>query len=153
MSSKNSGEPFKAGDLVFAKMKGFPHWPARVCKSDSGYKKRVPVYYFGTHQIGSVPIENVVPYLGNKTKYGSGVRIKGFAEGMWEIQNTPGVGSRQQTPKSKMQTPSKSPVSKFLLQNLQLQNQPMSNRLQLKLRLLMTASPLQSLNPELLERR
>uniref|UniRef100_A0A8C6SVF2 PWWP domain-containing protein n=1 Tax=Neogobius melanostomus TaxID=47308 RepID=A0A8C6SVF2_9GOBI len=45
-----SGKNFKVGDLVFAKMKGFPHWPARVCKSETGYKKRVPVYYFGTHQ-------------------------------------------------------------------------------------------------------
>uniref|UniRef100_A0A8C6LGP6 PWWP domain-containing protein n=1 Tax=Nothobranchius furzeri TaxID=105023 RepID=A0A8C6LGP6_NOTFU len=89
-----SGDRFKAGELVFAKMKGFPHWPARICKSEAGYKKRVPVYFFGTHQIGSVPPENVVPYIGNKLKYGSGVRIKGFTEGMWEIQNSPGLGSK-----------------------------------------------------------
>ncbi|XP_014891989.1 hepatoma-derived growth factor-related protein 3-like [Poecilia latipinna] len=88
------GNPLKAGDLVFAKMKGFPHWPARVCKSENGYRKRVPVYFFGTHQIGSVTPENVAPYVGNKLKYGSGVRIKGFAEGMWEIQNMPGLGSK-----------------------------------------------------------
>uniref|UniRef100_A0A671UIS4 PWWP domain-containing protein n=1 Tax=Sparus aurata TaxID=8175 RepID=A0A671UIS4_SPAAU len=87
---------FSISYLVFAKMKGFPHWPAR---------KRVPVYFFGTHQIGHLPPENIVPYFGNKMKYGSGVRIKGFAEGMWEIQNTPGVGSKlrvtdsAQTPK------------------------------------------------------
>uniref|UniRef100_A0A3Q3EU21 PWWP domain-containing protein n=1 Tax=Labrus bergylta TaxID=56723 RepID=A0A3Q3EU21_9LABR len=78
-----------SGDLVFAKMKGFPFWPAR-----SGFKKRIPVFYFGTHQTGTLPPENVVPYVGNKMKYGSGVRIKGFSEGMWEIQNTPGVGSK-----------------------------------------------------------
>uniref|UniRef100_A0A3P8TJ19 PWWP domain-containing protein n=1 Tax=Amphiprion percula TaxID=161767 RepID=A0A3P8TJ19_AMPPE len=94
-----SSDQFKAGDLVFAKMKGFPHWPARV-------PKRIPVFFFGTHQIflkSSLPPENVVPYIGNKMKYGSGVRIKGFAEGMWEIQNTPGVGS-----KLKVTTPVKS---------------------------------------------
>lgn len=44
---------------------------------------------------GHLPAENIVPYVGNKMKYGnSGVRIKGFYEGMWEIQNTPGVGSK-----------------------------------------------------------
>uniref|UniRef100_A0A3B5MC53 PWWP domain-containing protein n=1 Tax=Xiphophorus couchianus TaxID=32473 RepID=A0A3B5MC53_9TELE len=84
--------PSLAGDLVFAKMKGFPHWPARVCKSENGYRKRVPVYFFGTHQM--YVLSNVAPYVGNKLKYGSGVRIKGFAEGMWEIQNTPGLGSK-----------------------------------------------------------
>ncbi|KAM4564257.1 hepatoma-derived growth factor-related protein 3-like [Fundulus diaphanus] len=92
------GDQLKPGDLVFAKMKGFPHWPARVCKSDNGYRKRVPVYFFGTHQIGCVAPENVVPYVGNKLKYGGGVRIKGFAEGMWEIQNTPGIGSKLKVP-------------------------------------------------------
>uniref|UniRef100_A0A665U3Y7 PWWP domain-containing protein n=1 Tax=Echeneis naucrates TaxID=173247 RepID=A0A665U3Y7_ECHNA len=86
-----SSDVFKPGDLVFAKMKGFPHWPARV---HVGSKKRVPVFFFGTHQIGHLPPENIVPYVGNKMKYGSGVRIKGFTEGMWEIQNTPGVGSK-----------------------------------------------------------
>uniref|UniRef100_A0A3B4X7A5 PWWP domain-containing protein n=1 Tax=Seriola lalandi dorsalis TaxID=1841481 RepID=A0A3B4X7A5_SERLL len=87
-----SSDSFKPGDLVFAKMKGFPHWPAR---SDDGYKKRVPVFFFGTHQIGHLPPENIVPYVGNKMKYGSGVRIKGFTEGMWEIQNSPGVAPPQ----------------------------------------------------------
>ncbi|KAI9531417.1 hypothetical protein NQZ68_041628, partial [Dissostichus eleginoides] len=94
MPGKN-GDQFKQGDLVFAKMKGFPHWPARVCQCDGGGRnKRIPVYFFGTHQIGTIPPENIVPYVGNKLKFGSGVRIKGFTEGMWEIQNTPAVGSK-----------------------------------------------------------
>uniref|UniRef100_A0A3Q1ICH4 PWWP domain-containing protein n=1 Tax=Anabas testudineus TaxID=64144 RepID=A0A3Q1ICH4_ANATE len=46
--TRERNDGFKPGDLVFAKMKGFPHWPAR---SDDGYKKRVPVYFFGTHQM------------------------------------------------------------------------------------------------------
>ncbi|KAM6909406.1 hepatoma-derived growth factor-related protein 3-like [Xenentodon cancila] len=97
MPGKNS-DHFKPGDLVFAKMKGFPHWPARICKSEDGSKKRVPVFFFGTHQIGLLPPENIVPYIGNKMKYGSGVRIRGFSEGMWEIQNTPGIGSKLKLP-------------------------------------------------------
>uniref|UniRef100_A0A8D3B453 PWWP domain-containing protein n=1 Tax=Scophthalmus maximus TaxID=52904 RepID=A0A8D3B453_SCOMX len=104
------GDGFKPGDLVFAKMKGFPHWPAR---SDSGYKKRVPVFFFGTHQMCSIPPENVVPYFGNKMKYGSGVRIKGFSEGMWEIQNTPGVGSKGKVSVSRPPSRVQYPVGRF----------------------------------------
>ncbi|XP_051921274.1 hepatoma-derived growth factor-related protein 2-like isoform X2 [Hippocampus zosterae] len=85
---------FKAGDLVFAKMKGFPHWPARICKFDETQKSRVGVFFFGTHQIGYLTPARIVPFSGNKLKYGSGVRLKGFSEGMWEIQNTPGIGKK-----------------------------------------------------------
>lgn len=93
----------------------------QVCKSETGYKKRVPVFFFGTHQMyvaswpslvcchsdgegvvtdccflcrGHLPPRNIVPYIGNKLKYGGGTFFKGFAEGMWEIQNTPAVGSK-----------------------------------------------------------
>uniref|UniRef100_A0A8C5BRP9 PWWP domain-containing protein n=1 Tax=Gadus morhua TaxID=8049 RepID=A0A8C5BRP9_GADMO len=71
---------YKLGDLVFAKMRGFPHWPARK-------------------MIGILSLSpSVVPYAGNQAKYGKGVRIRGFTEGMWEIQNTPGVESKQKVP-------------------------------------------------------
>uniref|UniRef100_A0A3B3YV65 PWWP domain-containing protein n=1 Tax=Poecilia mexicana TaxID=48701 RepID=A0A3B3YV65_9TELE len=52
------GNPLKAGDLVFAKMKGFPHWPARVNKQTTHPSKRVPVYFFGTHQMYVHPAAN-----------------------------------------------------------------------------------------------
>ncbi|XP_037116601.1 enolase-phosphatase E1-like isoform X6 [Syngnathus acus] len=87
-------QQFKPGDLVFAKMKGYPHWPARVCKLDEPHKKRLGVFFFGTHQIGHLLPENLIPFSGNKLKYGTGVRLKGFSEGMWEIQNTPGIGKK-----------------------------------------------------------
>ncbi|XP_077598188.1 uncharacterized protein LOC144213548 [Stigmatopora nigra] len=108
-------QQFKTGDLVFAKMRGYPHWPARVCKVDGSHKKRLPVFFFGTHQIGQIAPEQMVPFAGNKLKYGNSMRLKGFSEGMWEIQNTPGVGKRSKfaaksTP-SKGAPPSKAPSS------------------------------------------
>lgn len=46
---------WKVGDLVLAKMKGYPSWPAKVSKpEDWGYKadlKKVLVFFFGTQQI------------------------------------------------------------------------------------------------------
>uniref|UniRef100_G3N5A5 PWWP domain-containing protein n=1 Tax=Gasterosteus aculeatus TaxID=69293 RepID=G3N5A5_GASAC len=105
-----SRDQYKQGDLVFAKMKGFPHWPARIFKPDNGNKKRVLVFFFGTHQIGQVLLKNIVPFVGNKMKYGCGVRSKGFSEGMWEIQNTPGVGSKPKPPAKA--PPAKAPPTK-----------------------------------------
>ncbi|KAG7255971.1 hypothetical protein CRUP_019201, partial [Coryphaenoides rupestris] len=89
---------FRAGDLVFAKMRGFPHWPARVCSADdSNKKKRMSVFFFGTHQVGMVLRAHVVPYAGNQARYGGPVRMRGFAQGLWEIQHTPGVGRRHKS--------------------------------------------------------
>ncbi|XP_060530289.1 cytokine-like nuclear factor N-PAC [Cylas formicarius] len=39
---------FKVGDLVWAKMKGSPPWPARVEKATTPRKGQVHVYYFGS---------------------------------------------------------------------------------------------------------
>ncbi|XP_042169262.1 hepatoma-derived growth factor-like [Oncorhynchus tshawytscha] len=77
-----AADTFQPGDLVFAKMRGFPHWPARIARGESS-KKKVPVFFFGTHQTASIPTENIVTYVGNKGRYGKGVRIRGFTEGMW----------------------------------------------------------------------
>ncbi|XP_073283776.1 protein HUA2-LIKE 3-like isoform X1 [Primulina huaijiensis] len=55
-SAASTRREWKVGDLVLAKVKGFPAWPATVSEPEKwGYpadRKKVLVHFFGTQQIG-----------------------------------------------------------------------------------------------------
>ncbi|KAF7270887.1 hypothetical protein GWI33_016189 [Rhynchophorus ferrugineus] len=54
---------FKVGDLVWARMKSYPAWPARILESDSQKKGQAYVYFFGSKATyGHVPNSAVVPF-------------------------------------------------------------------------------------------
>ncbi|XP_078736970.1 PC4 and SFRS1-interacting protein-like isoform X2 [Lampetra fluviatilis] len=97
-----SAADYKPGDLIFAKMKGYPHWPARVNHLPEGAGKapthKLPIFFFGTHETGFLCSKDVFPYRKHKLKYAVPCKRKGFNEGLWEIENNPMVQFRTHAP-------------------------------------------------------
>ncbi|XP_065131704.1 uncharacterized protein psip1b isoform X2 [Paramisgurnus dabryanus] len=86
---------FTTGDVVFAKMKGYPFWPARIGEGKAP-RNKIPIFFYGTHTTTFLFPKDIVPYWPNKDKYGQTTKRGGFEEGMWEIENDPGVCLRGQ---------------------------------------------------------
>ncbi|KAF7495888.1 Putative oxidoreductase GLYR1 -like protein [Sarcoptes scabiei] len=79
--STSSGESkFKLHDLVWAKMKGFPFWPARVINNESTKrtKNQQCVLFYGTNDIGYVHEDQIKPYEEHKEQFS---KIKKMTQG------------------------------------------------------------------------
>jgi len=86
------GKPaFQPGDLVFAKVKGYPAWPARITgQSHSG---KYSVFFYGTFETAALKKSELWPYTQeNKEKFGPpNLKKKGYSEGLHQIENTPEI--------------------------------------------------------------
>lgn len=56
-----SKQSINADDIVMAKMRTFSAWPGRIV-SFSKDKKRANIHFFGTHDVGSVDVKEIIPF-------------------------------------------------------------------------------------------
>ncbi|XP_043237786.1 PC4 and SFRS1-interacting protein-like isoform X1 [Amphibalanus amphitrite] len=87
------GDVFEPNALVFAKIRGYPAWPAKVTAplDDSKKPKKYSVFFFGTYEVATVKVEDLFAYNEKtKEKFGNvNVKRKGFLEAMQEIESSP----------------------------------------------------------------
>ena len=69
--ASKAGPSFKSGDLVFAKVKGYPAWPARVTNPVDEKGLKYHVFFYGTYETAVVPKDGIWIYnQATKEKYG-----------------------------------------------------------------------------------
>jgi len=85
MASKNA--QFKAGEGCFAKVRGFPFWPAKVTKISGSSAN---VVFFGTKEVASLALRDLVKASEeNMEKYGTSqlLKRKGYSAGFDQLKN------------------------------------------------------------------
>ncbi|GAB0096153.1 uncharacterized protein DMENIID0001_116290 [Sergentomyia squamirostris] len=65
---------YKIGDLVFAKVKGYPPWPAKIVRLVA--KNKYNVYFYGTGETGFIKMEDLNPYVESKEKLATDKNMK-----------------------------------------------------------------------------
>ncbi|XP_044749983.1 putative oxidoreductase GLYR1 homolog [Coccinella septempunctata] len=84
MSSK-----FEVGDLVWAKMKGYPPWPAQVVNPPpkKGSKKNCQwIYFFGSENYAWIEVDQIKSYHAYKEKLSMGSKAGGFKQALEKIE-------------------------------------------------------------------
>ncbi|XP_066588809.1 PC4 and SFRS1-interacting protein-like isoform X4 [Prorops nasuta] len=79
---------FFAGDKVFAKVRGYPPWPAKIEKviDPNSKNARYCVYFYGTGETAVCKVEELFTYAENKEKFGKPLRRKFFHEGLQQLE-------------------------------------------------------------------
>lgn len=84
-------ENFKVGDLVFARVKGYRAWPARITQNQGNGK--FSVFFFGTYETGFVKQRDIWLYdEKSRNKISAGVKNKFFIKALKEIEENPKMG-------------------------------------------------------------
>lgn len=85
---------YNVADLVFAKVQGFPHWPARIdyVKEGSITSKKYSIFFFGTQEVAQLSCKEVFLYKQYKEKYGQQRTRKYFNDALIQIETEPSLG-------------------------------------------------------------
>uniref|UniRef100_A0A2A4JE44 PWWP domain-containing protein n=1 Tax=Heliothis virescens TaxID=7102 RepID=A0A2A4JE44_HELVI len=76
---------YKSGDFIFAKVKGYPAWPARVQKANG---KKYFVYFYGTGETANLSPAMIFDYAENKDKFlTKTVKRRDFNDGVKQIEH------------------------------------------------------------------
>jgi len=94
---------FKPGDRIFAKVKGYPHWPAKVQKFEpegngKPPKNKYPVLFYGTLETAQLKPDDLFPYEENLNRFGRPQKRKGFNEGLWHCIHNPNFDNKIKCP-------------------------------------------------------
>jgi len=92
------GDKFTPGDLVFAKVKGYPAWPAKITALSATKKNMYCVFFYGTYEIATLKSEDIWNFTEERAekfeiKY---KKKKGYPEGIYQIRNTPEIAAIQE---------------------------------------------------------
>ncbi|XP_017781899.1 PREDICTED: PC4 and SFRS1-interacting protein [Nicrophorus vespilloides] len=74
---------FNVGDKVFAKVKGYPAWPAQIVKVVG---KKYNVLFYGTNETGSLKPEDIFYYLKHKEKFAKNPKRKDYKDAVDQIE-------------------------------------------------------------------
>ncbi|XP_043256747.1 hepatoma-derived growth factor-related protein 2 isoform X3 [Colletes gigas] len=79
---------FFAGDKVFAKVRGYPPWPAKVERviDPNSKNSKYSVFFYGTGETAVCKVDELFTYVENKAKFGKPLRRKFFHEGLIQLE-------------------------------------------------------------------
>lgn len=81
------------GDVVFAKVRGYPPWPARVdaVADETPNKMKFHVYFYGTGETAVCKADELYPYKEHRHKFGKPMKKKGFNEAVKQVDEQLGL--------------------------------------------------------------
>lgn len=104
---------FHSGQKVFAKVRGYPPWPAKVldCIDDTAGRQKYRVYFYGTRETATCKLEELYDYVEYRNKYGKPIKKKSFTEAIREIEAELEPSKRKDSVQANEPTSTTAPVA------------------------------------------